>query len=98
METSQVLYWFGIASLLFIILGLFSIYPPFYYGAFNAIIAYFTLVVVLLMHIFCIVDKKIGERSVWSIFYFFYHFLCMVWIVVGLILAYIWSNLAYNLN
>ena len=77
---------------------MFSIYPPFYAGAFNAIIAYITLVVAVLMHLFTLTDKKVGDRSLWSIAYFFYHLLVMIWIVVGLILAYIWSNLAYNLN
>lgn len=98
METCQVLYWFGVASkyLYYIFIGMFSIYPPFYYGAFNAIIAYITLVVVILLHIFCLTDKKVSDRSLWSITYFIYHLLIMIWIVVGLILAYIWSNLAYN--
>lgn len=97
METSQVLYWFGVASnSLSIFIGMFSIYPPFYYGAFNAIIGYITFVVVVLMHVFCLTDKTVSERSLWSIAYFVYHLLVMVWLVVGLILAYIWSNLAYK--
>lgn len=77
---------------------MFSIYPPFYYGAFNAIIGYITLILVFLMHVFCLTDKKAGERSLWAICYFLYHLLVMIWIVVGLILAYIWSNAPYNIN
>jgi hypothetical protein len=97
METSQVLYWFGVASKMLYIKGLFSIYPPFYYGAFNTIIGYITLVVVVLMHIYCLLDVKVRDRSLWAITYFFYHLLIMIWILVGLILGYIWNNVAYGI-
>jgi hypothetical protein len=97
METSQVLYWFGVASKIFNIKGLFSIYPPFYYGVFNVIIGYITLVIVVLMHIYCLLDGKVRDRSLWAITYFFYHFLIMIWILVGLILAFIWNNVAYGI-
>jgi hypothetical protein len=98
METSQVLYWFGVASKYIITIGLFSIYPPFYYGVFNTIIGYITLLIVILLHIFCLVEKKAGDRSLWSITYFLYHLLIMIWIVVGLVLAYIWSDSAYIIS
>jgi fumarate reductase subunit D len=75
---------------------MFSIYPPFFYGAFNAVIAFVTLVVLGLLHVFCVVDKKVGERSFFSILYFIYHLLITVWILVGLILAYSWSNRIYQ--
>lgn len=98
METSQVLYWFGVASTSWVNLGMFSIFPPFYYGGFNAVISYITLLVVILMHVFCLTDKKVCDRSLFAISYFIYHLIIVVWIVVGLILAYIWSNQAYEDN
>ena len=36
---------------------MFSIYPPFYYGPHCAILSWFTLILAILMHIFCIVEK-----------------------------------------
>jgi hypothetical protein len=71
---------------------MFSIYPPFYYGAFNAVIAFVTLVVVFAMHLFCLFENKLADRSIFSLLYFLYHLLITVWIVVGLIMAYIWSK------
>jgi len=50
------------------------------------------------MHIFAFVDRKVNDRSLFGIAYFFYHLLITVWILVGLILAYIWSNQAYEAN
>lgn len=50
------------------------------------------------MHIFAFVDRKVNDRSIFGILYFFYHLLITVWILVGLILAYIWSNEAYEDN
>lgn len=75
---------------------MFSMFPPFYYGAFNTIIAYITLVVLVLLHILCLTDRKVNDRSLFSITYFFYHLLITIWLLVGLILAYIWSRTAYE--
>jgi hypothetical protein len=75
---------------------MFSIYPPFYYGAFNAVIAFITILVLAILHIMCLSESKIFNRSVYSLFYFFYHILITVWLVVGLIMAYIWSAAAVD--
>jgi hypothetical protein len=71
---------------------MFSIFPPFYYGAFNAVISYITVIIVLLMHMFCFMDTRVKGVSLWALFYFLYYFLIFIWIIVGLILAYIWSK------
>jgi hypothetical protein len=59
LETSRILYWFGIASKNKFISAMFSIYPPFYFGVHSAVLSWLTLVVVLAMHVACIIDKQI---------------------------------------
>jgi len=71
---------------------MFSCYPPFYYGLHNAILGWFTFLMVFLMHLFAVVRKCDQERSVWSYFYYFYHLSCGVWIVTSLIVGYVWSG------
>ena len=73
-------------------LAMFSVFPPFYYGTHNAVIGWFTLLLLFLMHVFAMVTRCDRERSVWSYFYYFYHFFCGVWIVVSLCFAYAWSE------
>lgn len=67
---------------------MFSIFPPFYYGLHNAFLGWFSLLFVILMHVFCFVRRWDGERSLWSYFYYFFHVSCLVWIVVSLIVGY----------
>ena len=69
-----------------------SIYPPFYYGPHSAIFSWITLIIVVLLHVFCIVEKSCKERSVWSIMYFMYHLSIAVWVLLVLIVGYTWSN------
>lgn len=71
---------------------MFSIYPPFYYGPHCAILSWITLVIILLMHIFCIVEKDCKERSLWSFMYFLYHLSIAFWVILVLIVGYAWST------
>ena len=72
--------------------GIFSIYPPFYQGAHSAVLAWISFIILLLMHIFCFVNKKIKERSLWSIMYFLFQILLVVWFLLALGFAYNWSS------
>ena len=72
--------------------GIFSFVPPFYYGAFNAVMSYLTLIVVVGLHAACFSTKKIKDRSVWSLMHFFYHLFIVIWVIIGLILAFSWSE------
>lgn len=85
LETSRVLYWFGVATM-------FSIYPPFYFGTHNAVLAWATFILVLLMHIGCMVHVGCEERSLWAHSYFYYHCMIAGWICTSLIFGYVWSN------
>lgn len=92
------MYWYGIASTIFILyfLVMFSIFPPFCYGTFSAVISYFTLLSVILLHIFAIIgEKRVGGRTIWGIMYFIYHFLIAIWILVLMILMFIGSDVNY---
>ena len=56
------------------IIVMFSVFPPFYYGTFSTVMAFVTLVVVVIMHILAMAnDIRPKGRSLWSIFYFIYH-------------------------
>lgn len=72
-------------------------FPPFYYGAFNAIMAYLTLVLMIVHHVCCFSESRVKGRSWWAITYFLYYLLITIWIIVGLILAYIWTTKIYTL-
>lgn len=71
---------------------MFSIFPPFYYGTHSAVLSWFTLIVVVLMHIFCVLDKWFKERSVWSYLYMVFHLMIVIWIIIALIAGFVWSN------
>jgi cytochrome b561 len=71
---------------------MFSIYPPFYYGPHSAILSWITLVIAILLHVFCVVDKSCKERSMWAYMYFAYHLSISIWIILALIIGYTWSN------
>ena len=71
---------------------MFSIYPPFYYGPHCAILSWITLILAILMPIFCIVDRTCKERTAWSFMYFAYHLSVAVWIILALIVGFAWSN------
>ena len=71
---------------------MFSIYPPFYYGPHCAILSWITLIIAILLHIFCIVEKTCKERSAWSFLYFAYHLSITIWIILALIVGFAWSN------
>ncbi len=71
---------------------MFSIYPPFYYGPQSGLLSWITLIIVIFMHIFCIVEKSCKERSLWSYLYFAYHFSVAFWIILALIVGYAWST------
>lgn len=71
---------------------MFSIYPPFYYGPHSAILSWITLIIAILLHIFCIVEKTCKERSAWSFMYFAYHLSITIWIILALIVGFAWSN------
>lgn len=71
---------------------MFSVYPPFYYGPHSAILSWITLIICLLLHIFCIVDKSCKSRSVWSYFYWAYHLCIAIWILLALIVGFTWAN------
>jgi hypothetical protein len=73
-------------------LAIVSIYPPFYYGPHSAILSWITLLIIILLHIFCIVEKECRERSVWAVLYMLYHLSIAVWITLVLIVGYAWSN------
>jgi hypothetical protein len=75
-----------------LLLAIFSIFPPFYYGVFNAVMSFITLVVVVLMHFFCFNTGKIKTMSLWAISYFIYYLLITIWIIVGLGVAYHWTG------
>ena len=77
---------------LFLPLAFFSIYPPFYQGAHSAVLSWFTLIVVIILHIFCVVEKSCKERSLWSYIYFIFHLMILIWILIALIVGYSWSN------
>lgn len=67
---------------------MFSVFPPFYYGLHNAVLGWLTLLIVFLMHLFCFVRRFDGERSIWSYFYYFFHFSCAIWILISLIVGF----------
>lgn len=46
----------------------------------------------ILLHVFCVVDKSCRERSAWAILYFLYHLAIAIWIILVLIVGYTWSN------
>jgi hypothetical protein len=69
-----------------------SIYPPFYYGPHSAILSWITLIVLFLMHLFCVFNKSCKSRSVWSVFYLIYHLCIAVWIFLVLVVGYTWAN------
>jgi hypothetical protein len=71
---------------------MFSVFPPFYYGVHNAVLGWVTLLFVLLMHIFALVQRCDRQRSVWSYFYYFYHLSTVAWIATSLIVGYVWAE------
>lgn len=71
---------------------MFSVFPPFYYGLHNAILGWVTLLMVLLMHVFALVQRCDRERSVWSYFYYFYHLSVALWIIASLLFGYVWAD------
>jgi hypothetical protein len=73
-------------------IAMFSIFPPFFCGTFSAVFSYITLVMVFVMHIFCLSSPQCNGVSLWALFYFLYYFTIFVWIIGGLIFAFIWSN------
>ena len=78
--------------------GMFSFVPPFFYGAFNAVMAYLTLVIVILFNLSCFTTRKIKNRHVWSLLHFFYHLFIFIWILIGMIMGYIWSEKVYSVE
>lgn len=46
----------------------------------------------ILLHVFCIIDKECSGRSLWAYLYFAYHLSIAVWIILVLIVGYTWSN------
>jgi hypothetical protein len=75
-----------------IIAAAFSVFPPFYSGIHSAVLGWFTLVLVVLAHIFCFVRRWDKERSLWAYWYYFYHASIFAWIVVALIMGYYYSE------
>ena len=71
---------------------MFSIYPPFYYGPHCGILSWITLIIAILLHVFCIVEKSCKERSLWAYMYFAYHLCIALWIILALIIGYAWSS------
>lgn len=69
-----------------------SIYPPFYYGPHSAILSWITLIVLFLLHLFCVFNKSCKGRSVWSVFYLVYHLCITIWIFLVLVVGYTWAN------
>ncbi len=69
---------------------IFSTYPPFFQGLAHTLLAWITFLVVLLMHIFCFVDKTIFDRSLWGIAYTLYHILLIVWFLLAMGFGYNW--------
>jgi energy-coupling factor transporter transmembrane protein EcfT len=54
--------------------------------------AWLTFIIVILMHIFCFLDKKIKERTLWSFTYFLYHLFLVIWLLLAMGYAYNWSS------
>lgn len=98
LETSRILYLFAVAGLFLFNPVIFSVYPPFYQGTHSTVLAWITFFVLLLMHIFCFVDKKIKDRSVWSFMYFLYHICLVVWFLLAMGFAYNWSAKQWDIN
>jgi cytochrome b561 len=71
---------------------MFSVFPPFYYGLHSAFLGWVTLLLLFLMHVFAVVQRCDRQRSVWSYFYYFYHFATGVWIVTSLCFGYAWAE------
>ena len=69
-----------------------SIYPPFYYGPHSAIMSWITLIILILMHVFCIYGPSCKGRSAWAILNLIYHLAIVVWIFLILVVGYTWSN------
>jgi hypothetical protein len=69
-----------------------SIYPPFYYGPHCGIMSWITLIIVVLLHIFCVAEKDCAGRTLWSYMYFIYHLAIVVWVILVLIVGYAWST------
>ena len=60
--------------------------------------SYFTLIFLAGMHIACATPRKIKNRSVWSLMNFMYHLCLVSWMIVGFILACIWSDDVYDIH
>jgi hypothetical protein len=69
-----------------------SIYPPFYYGPHSAILGWITLILLLLLHVFCIYPSACRGRSAWSVFYMLYHLAIAIWMFLILVVGYVWSG------
>lgn len=69
-----------------------SIYPPFYYGPHSAVLSWLTLVVVVLLHVFCVYNPSCKGRSAWSVMYLLYHIFISIWILLVLIVGYTWAG------
>lgn len=54
--------------------------------------AWLTLVLVVAMHVFCLIDKRASDRSIWSLLNVAYHFMVTLWILLALIFAFSWSG------
>ena len=77
------------------ILAIFSVYPPDFYGVHSAIFAYVSLIFVVLLHVFSFFDRRAGGRSLWSILYVLYHISIFMWVIFALIIGYVWSDENY---
>ena len=99
LEASQVLYLYGLASKEYsIFIGIFSIYPPDFYGIHCTVFAYVTLIILVFLHVFSFYNKKVAGRSAWAIFYVLYHLSIMLWFIFTLIIAYVWTNENYTVQ
>lgn len=97
LETSQVLYWYGLCGNTYPYIAIFSIYPPDFYGVHCAVFAYLTLIFVIFLHVFAFVDKKAAGRTLWAVFYCLYMLSVMLWLIFTTVIGFIWSEENYTL-
>ena len=89
------MHWYGLACISLLYSAFFAIYPPDYFGASSAGLAYITLLFLILLHVFCNYHKTACGRSIWSILYVMYHLCIFFWIGMVLILGMVWSEENY---
>ena len=97
LETSQVMYWFGLACTCFSNVAIFSIYPPDFYGIHCSIFAYISLILAFFLHLFAFLDKKAAGRTLWAVFYVLYMLSIMLWFIFTAIIGAIWTEENYSL-